>query len=72
MNLVESRVCCAQNFWVFPQIPRTNQNMTNVIVNVKQLSEHSSQILNSCAFSEMLFKHSCFLSIQKIHNSLVA
>ena len=72
MNLVESRVCCVQNFWVFPQIPRTNQNMTNVIFNVKQLSEHSSQILNSCAFSEMLFKHSCFLSIQKIHNYLVA
>ena len=46
--------------------------MTNVIVNVKQVSEHSSQILNSCAFSEMLFKHSCFLSIQKTHNYLVA
>lgn len=47
--------------------------MTSVVVNVIESSEHSSQILNSCAFSEMLlFKHSCFSSIQKIHNYQVA
>lgn len=47
--------------------------MTSVVVNVIQSSEHSSQILNSCAFNKMLlFKHSCFSRIKKIHNYLVA